>query len=782
MTEFDLLQTYVGVPADGFQQDGRRGGDEFETTELAPPEERLLEKVENCPLIETPEQTSKAKTLNLRHDLTDCKGCLRELPYREPNADANAPNTVVKEVMRAGGGQSCLSSPLYGRLVPPGCLGIYRDNGVIKAVGQGRWILLKPNTHWIVTNQSLNVEFIRHKNLMIIRVPEAKVGLIRENGNPFFLAPGTHVFTSGLVDFIGIQDQSKAYLFNHPYHIIRVPRGQYAKVWVSNDEGGISPRLLQEGLHMTNDNQFRFEDMVYVNQSLISHGSVHIIQVTKGKVAKIIHENKPRLLGSGTHSIEAVNFEYCGESFLTDKLITHRTITIVRVGWGEIGVAWNRNQPMFIDKAGLYAFDSPDFTFVKHEDANSRVVELGAKKIIMVFTGEVGISYDHGKLVLLNNGRHLIDSANHIFHGFLSTQQKSIRLVTMTDKDKRALKAGKFKERDSQYELQTGHSHFDTHIGDLMICETKDLVKVGVRADVFFSIVDPEKTVLRIPVSEIDDMVRETAIATLTNIIRSTALNQIAQSKQPSAISNKGSLDLMTLETESSTTLFFDKAHDEFLSKLHDDFVDRYGIEISNIRIESFKIMDDELASSISKQAVVTAKTENELANLQGRTEIATAEQKRHADVLNIKAEAEARALKTETDAEYSRMIEKSKAQAESSRIEVEQKAKAEADALVMKAKAEAEAIRLVAEAESERAEMLSKTLLGGQTALLKIYSEIVNNASKGVEKVIYCDPSLIQNGNIFMIPNVGNLNGDLDALNKISTMTVPTTGSVPKT
>jgi hypothetical protein len=52
-----------------------------------------------------------------------------------------------------------------------------------------------------------------------------------------------------------------------------------------------------------------------------------------------------------------------------------------------------------------------------------------------------------------------------------------------------------------------------------------------------------KKTVLRIPVSEIDDMVRETAIATLTNIIRSTALNQIAQSKQPSAISSKVSLD-----------------------------------------------------------------------------------------------------------------------------------------------------------------------------------------------------------------------------------------------
>jgi len=277
-------------------------------------------------------------------------------------------------------------------------------------------------------------------------------------------------------------------------------------------------------------------------------------------------------------------------------------------------------------------------------------------------------------------------------------------------------------------------------------------------------------------VSEIDDLVRETAIATLTNIIRSTALNQIAQSKNPSAISSTvASGDLLLQEADAScSTLFFDKAHDEFLSKLHDDFINRYGIEINNIRIESFKIMDDELANSISKQAFVTAQTENELANLQGRTEIATAEQNRHAAVLNIKVEAEARALKTETDAENSRIIEKAKALAESLRIEIEQKAKAEADSLVLKAKAEAESIRLVAEAESERAEMLGKTLLGGQTALLKIYADIVNSASKGVEKVVYCDPNLIQNGSMFMIPNVGNLNGDLAALNNISLMAGP--------
>eukprot|EP00969_Alexandrium_andersonii_P187285 8275198-Alexandrium_andersonii.AAC.1 len=45
-----------------------------------------------------------------------------------------------------------------------------------------------------------------------------------------------------------------------------------------------------------------------------------------------------------------------------------------------------------------------------------------------------------------------------------------------------------------------------------------------------------------------------------------------------------------------SAPLFFDKAHDQFLTKLHDDFKVRYGLEITNIRIEQFKIMDQALS------------------------------------------------------------------------------------------------------------------------------------------------------------------------------------------
>ena len=47
---------------------------------------------------------------------------------------------------------------------------------------------------------------------------------------------------------------------------------------------------------------------------------------------------------------------------------------------------------------------------------------------------------------------------------------------------------------------------------------------------VFFSIQDPAKTVVSVGIQEMDPLVRETSIATLTNIIRSTALSDIAQS------------------------------------------------------------------------------------------------------------------------------------------------------------------------------------------------------------------------------------------------------------
>lgn len=299
---------------------------------------------------------------------------------------------------------------------------------------------------------------------------------------------------------------------------------------------------------------------------------------------------------------------------------------------------WKDNEPTFIDIPGLYEFDCPDFTFAEFKDAEEPYIQLGSKKTILVQTGQVGVTYLEGQLKILRNGRHVIDLATHIFNGFLSTQQKSIRLATLNAGEKLARKPkvskiSRSKGKDFAAFDDKAPSIPMNRDADLTICETKDLVKVGLRADVFYSNENPEKCILKIASDELEDLVRETAVASLTNIIRSTALNQIAQSK---AVSAGGESVLSVFQppgTEGNppsaapTAILFERVYDEFMYKLHDDFMHRYGVDINNIRIESFKIMDEELSEQIPKHALTTVQIENEMANLEGKALISTTEE-----------------------------------------------------------------------------------------------------------------------------------------------------------
>jgi len=424
---------------------------------------------------------------------------------------------------------------------------------------------------------------------------------------------------------------------------------------------------------------------------------------------------------------------------------------MVRVNNGQVGLAWQDNQPLFMQEPGLYSFDSPSFIFVRHAAFDEKVIELGTKKIVTVYSGEVALSYRGGELRVLFPGRHTIEDPSHVVKGFLSTQQQSVRLVALEHVGGKLVKP-------------TGTSN-------ALVCETRELVKVGIHADVFYSIEDPERAINRIAQDEIETLVLETSLATLTNIIKSTSVNEIAQSKLQSASAQKEPGD-------ASTSVFFDHAHDEFLSRLHEDFMTRYGIDICNIRIESLKILNEDLASNISQQALTTAQTESQLANLAGQTEIATREQERVARVQQIGAAAEAGALRTRVDAQNSAMISRAKAEAQAAQLRVERSARAEAAATVERARAEAEAIRvrgqaeaeafeLMAAAEASRARQLAETPLGSQLSLLTAYSEMAAKSNEGVEKVVYTD---LQHNNLgpLAMPSLQALGRDLALLSGV--------------
>jgi hypothetical protein len=98
---------------------------------------------------------------------------------------------------------------------------------------------------------------------------------------------------------------------------------------------------------------------------------------------------------------------------LSLQVIRFGTITRFVVRRGEIGLGWENNQPVFFDGnallvkkilkfflEGVYEKDSPMFAFEKCVAAADKVISLGAKKIVTVWDGEVGVSYLRGKLVV----------------------------------------------------------------------------------------------------------------------------------------------------------------------------------------------------------------------------------------------------------------------------------------------------------------------------------------------------------------------------------------------
>eukprot|EP00443_Scrippsiella_acuminata_P001982 CAMPEP_0115366556 /NCGR_PEP_ID=MMETSP0270-20121206/104868_1 /TAXON_ID=71861 /ORGANISM="Scrippsiella trochoidea, Strain CCMP3099" /LENGTH=559 /DNA_ID=CAMNT_0002789335 /DNA_START=16 /DNA_END=1691 /DNA_ORIENTATION=+ len=447
----------------------------------------------------------------------------------------------------------------------------------------------------------------------MIRVRRGQFGLATENGKPVLLKEGLHVYNNPLFSFVEFKNVDAQHVSHVSYHVVRVPRGAFGKIKEQN-----RVKLLPEGTHTVDNAVFEYCGLVDSIEAYINHGSIHIIQVPKGSVGLVFESNFPRLLSEGVHIYDSPTLKFNGVRSKLDPQIIHGTISRFRVQKGEVGLAWLDNVSPSIEEPGTYLVDSSSFKFVSLRDAADKTIMLGAKKILTVNAGEVAVTFKAGNLAVLPPGRHYIEAIDHTFDDFLSTQQLSIRLTPPED--------GRGKENE------------------LLTCETKDLVDIGIRADVFYRISDPEQAIMKVGREFIPELVKETSIATLNNIIRSTALGEIAQSSQPSAQSeaeHATKVQAAQAMGDASAPLFFDKAHDQFLAKLHDDFKARYGLEITNIRIEQFKILDKALSQSIAGQAIKTAATQSELANLEGQTQIATQQQERDVRLQQLAAEAE---------------------------------------------------------------------------------------------------------------------------------------------
>eukprot|EP00026_Physarum_polycephalum_P003919 Phypoly_transcript_03936.p1 GENE.Phypoly_transcript_03936~~Phypoly_transcript_03936.p1 ORF type:complete len:695 (+),score=150.76 Phypoly_transcript_03936:149-2233(+) len=625
----------------------------------------------------------------------------------KPNLPLNVAD-LPKELMRLVNtdGLSAKKSAVGRHLVDPGKIGVINHNGQVQIVGPGRWMIPNPRANWVgIYDFQSNV--VHYESMCIVRVQKGTYGLAIDNGVCIILAEGIHVRNSRFFEFKEFQNSNQKYIHHGTIHFLMVPVGEYALVIENN-----IPKILKTGTYVIDSNFFTVKEFVNVNQEHIQHGTIHIIRVLKGKIALINNNVRPMLLHEGTHTFTSQVLTFHGVRDVNESHVVHGTITRYRVRNGEIGLAWDENKPIFIDKPDIYEVDNPNFTFERCVPASDKQIQLGSRKRIVVYDGEVGISYVNGKLDILPPKEHIFDAAERVFVNFLSTRQQSIPL--------------------GEGNATTGH---------FLRCDTKDFVEIGIQAAVFYRISDPEKAVLTVgDANAIEKLVKETSTATLQVIVRSTALNQVAQSKAISVVPNHEDDPI-----DDKAPLFFDMVHDEFISRLHDNFVKTYGLEIANIRVEAFKIMNSELADNISKQAIITAQTENRLANLEGQRQIATAEMERDSAVAMIKAQAASKQLATEVQAKNTAAVSDAQSRAQAAKIV----AQGEAEALIIKAEAESRAIELKAAADKKRAQDLGSTPLGSQLALLTVQSDMVTKSMQGVSKVVY----LPSNANVASTP-----------------------------
>jgi regulator of protease activity HflC (stomatin/prohibitin superfamily) len=352
--------------------------------------------------------------------------------------------------------------------------------------------------------------------------------------------------------------------------------------------------------------------------------------IQEDQVGLIWENSKPKILPPGRHVLLSPFTRMEKIVNITEPHIQHGPIQIINVSEGQlVSIKDSKTGKIELLSAGQHFIYSNTITFQKFIDLNIECNDLGPLKLVRIETGKVGIVYDaQGSLVILQPGLRLISPPNR-FKCIESTQQQILELPQIT------FKAG-------------------------------DNVSLTIKADVFYTVKKPELTFK--VVENVFQFVKDLAIATLGSIIQNSTLRDAGQTSKRSYAKikfdqkNVSDNEVKTDSSKPSKT-FSSKVHDDFLAQLQSHTVSEYGIDVSNIRIETLNIADEKLAQQLSQQAIVSAKTDADLANIDAQNTVrfqtvqAEAEQMKvsamgRAAALTLEAEAQARATITKAEAD----------------------------------------------------------------------------------------------------------------------------------
>lgn len=490
-----------------------------------------------------------------------------------------------------------------------------------------------------------NAEDITVESVMFgKRIDQNEFRLVHRNNVPQLL-PYTYyprrlgIYYTGVTKEIGIFKQTDLVIGGHGRFVVNVPQGKLVKAWLGTNE----PILLGSGPHVIRHPNFKLEQnpLVSVADPFISHGNYTILRVPRGKVAKIWIGATPYILES-------------------------------------------RPEP--------YVIDDPTFKIMYNAlpnnekeyftDASVRLIEHGSIKRLLPRTGEVAITYDNGKLNIIEaTGQPItIDSPTFIVDGFQQTAAQTLVFPSKkTQEDRR--KANPREVDNINYEE----------------FRTSDGLPIGVNLLVVYEIIDPKITLTRLKKDDIINHIENIVVADMGRVIQSCSSSDFQKTSQ-TVVKDATKVENMAIFQSQSAPTFYAHLQDEVKNKLAEDLKD-WGIRLVRLNIETPKILDKTIADEMAKNSLVTAKT---------------------------RADASTLGL------DYTIKQQRANQEAEKKRIEMERErenkvlqAQGDAQSITIRAQADLDAARLKAEADKIAYEnTVRKDQMTNETAVKRIQME----------------------------------------------------------
>jgi len=287
--------------------------------------------------------------------------------------------------------------------------------------------------------------------------------------------------------------------------------------------------------------------------------------------------------------------------------------------------------------------------------------------------------------------------------------------------------------------------------------ESSDYVSLYIKANLSYHIKNPLLCIEQIQDQQAERIIMEVANSAISAIIRSSTLGDIAMTSKKEFSAEK--------QVRGEGEAFHEKMHTRFMSAVGDQLLNKMGIEVLNINIEKLRIEDKHLAKQISSQAVKIAELESQHKTLEKEGEVKREQAKIELDVAEANAQAEyvvaqkrAQAIKfeklSEAEAEYEAAKLKAEAMIESTRLEAD----AEIDAYIKRSNA-----------ECEHAELMNKTDLSRELALISAHLESVRakaEAIEGTEQVAYVPhlPTVLQKSGGGIFTNIEEVTGTISS------------------